>query len=528
MGIKSDWAGVTPFLLFAVMAFSWGDLLFGIDTGSFGALQVLPSWLRSFGDLNPTTGVYSSPTSRTSLMNAIVFVGSFIGCAIFEPICERWGFKVCIMLAGVVQVIAVIVELTATNWIVFTVGRIIAYIGVGLVENATPGYCSEVSPAAIRGFMSGSMTVLVTVGNTIGVGMSLPFATEMGRIGWIIPTAIQLLPALGILAMVPFCPESPRWLISKGRDAEGLASLNRLRHKRDVDSGITAIECDALIAAVQESRMVEKGRWIDLLSKKYRRRTVIVLLLFCFYQTTGGGFVNVYGPTFYRQMGLGSKVFVYATLGQGIGIVSTIIAILLIDKLGRRLPIITGATMLVVCNVLIGTLGPKPNITAVEQNVVVASLILLLSGVKISFQCNAFLMTSEMGGVRMRKKFMGFGTTVDVIYRIVFTAVVPFFLNDPLYMGARFAFVMGGFALASWFFAVLMVPETSGRGLEEMDELFAMNMWPWEWKNAKTTGLGSTITALEMGRDVEMMEDVKDKLAVEHAENTNGAVPTLR
>ena len=70
---------------------------------------------------------------------------------------------------------------------------------------------------------------------------------------------------------------------------------------------------------------------------------------------------------------------------------------------------------------------------------------------------------------------MGFGTTVDVIYRIVFTAVVPFFLNDPLYMGARFAFVMGGFAIASWFFAVLMVPETMGRSLEEMDELFAVS-----------------------------------------------------
>jgi SP family sugar:H+ symporter-like MFS transporter len=155
--------------------------------------------------------------------------------------------------------------------------------------------------------------------------------------------------------------------------------------------------------------MVEKGRWIDLLSRKYRRRTVIVALLFCFYQTTGGGFVNVYGPTFYRQMGLGSKVFVYATLGQGIGIVSTIIAILLIDKLGRRLPIITGASILVVCNILIGTLGPKPNITQVEQNVVVASLILLLSGVKISFQCNACESQSKMRYLLVRR------TTADYL-----------------------------------------------------------------------------------------------------------------
>jgi hypothetical protein len=196
-------------------------------------------------------------------------------------------------------------------------------------------------------------------------------------------------------------------------------------------------------------------------------------------------------------------------------------------------------------------------------------------------------MTSEMGGVRMRKKvspefdlssclflvdhaselvksthpqFMGFGTTVDVIYRIVFTAVVPFFLNDPLYMGARFAFVMGGFAIASWFFAVLMVPETMGRSLEEMDELFAvsllrptldfsggrsrgraerdsedegprsfqMKLWPWQWRSAVTTGIGSRVRELEMGRDVEMDLNTKDKLAIEHVSEAGSNMKQIR
>ena len=92
------------------------------------------------------------------------------------------------------------------DWVVFTVGRIIAYLGIGIVENAAPAYCSEISPAGLRGFMTGSMTVLVTGGNLWGAGMSRAFATEEGRIGWIVPVAIQLLPALMILAMVPFTP----------------------------------------------------------------------------------------------------------------------------------------------------------------------------------------------------------------------------------------------------------------------------------------------------------------------------------
>lgn len=72
MGWREDWSAVTPMLILAVVAFSWGDLLFGIDTGSFGALQVLPSWLRDFGQYDAATDTYISPIERRSLMNSIV------------------------------------------------------------------------------------------------------------------------------------------------------------------------------------------------------------------------------------------------------------------------------------------------------------------------------------------------------------------------------------------------------------------------------------------------------------------------
>jgi hypothetical protein len=92
--------------------------------------------------------------------------------------------------------------LTAPNWGAFTAGRVVAYIGVsdfhpfeeipliprqvGLVQNASPGYCSEVSPSQLRGFMNGTMTVIATIGNVIGVGVSVPYTQELRRIGWIV------------------------------------------------------------------------------------------------------------------------------------------------------------------------------------------------------------------------------------------------------------------------------------------------------------------------------------------------------
>lgn len=503
MGWKDGWSSVTPLLVVAVLAFSWGDILFGIDTAAFGSLQVLPAWLNDFADYNEETGEYVTPSSRSSIMNAIVFVGAFAGCAAFEPITERWGFKITIYVAGALQVIAVILELTAQEWVQFTVGRVIAYAGVGLVENASPGYCSEISPAALRGFMSGSMTVLVTLGNTIGASVAIPFVNEERSLGWMIPVAIQFLPAVGIFAMVPFCPESPRWLVSKGRDEQALKNLNRLRPQRDVQAGLTVIEIEAVKHAVEESRRIEQGQWIDLFNKKYRRRTMIVLLLFLFYQTTGGQFVNVYGPTFYRLFGLGDLIFTFAAVGHGVGVVATLIGILLVDRVGRRPLLIFGATVLVICNFVVGTVGPRDNLSTSQVNGIVACMILILTSVKISFQANSFLMTSEMGGVRMRKKFMGFGTSIDVIYRFVFILVIPYLLQEPLNMGARFAYVMGFFAACGWIFAVFFVPETKGRSLEEMDELFDMNLWAWQFNKAETKGVGRRVADVEHGMETE-------------------------
>jgi MFS family permease len=82
-------------------------------------------------------------------------------------------------------------------------------------------------------------------------------------------------------------------------------------------------------------------------------------------------------------------IFIYQTIGQGVGVVVSGIGIALVDKIGRRPLLITGVLILLICNILIGSLGPKvPNITQTEQGVVIASIILLLSGLKLSFQLN--------------------------------------------------------------------------------------------------------------------------------------------
>lgn len=120
--------------------------------------------------------------------------------------------------------------------------------------------------------------MVTALGNLWGAGMSRAYATEHGDKGWIIPTAVQLIPAILLLVLVPFTPESPRWLILKGRKEEAKKSLDRIRPAADVRSGATQVEADILEKAILHDEE-RQGSWLDLLRRRYIRRTWVSFVL---------------------------------------------------------------------------------------------------------------------------------------------------------------------------------------------------------------------------------------------------------
>jgi MFS family permease len=317
------------------------------------------------------------------------------------------------------------VEMTAHHWAQFSVGRIITYSAVGMVENAVPAYNAESCPAGVRGLLSGGIMTVTALGNLWGAGMSRAYSTEQGDKGWMIPVAMQFIPAVGLLLLVPFTPESPRWLILKGRKAQAKAVLDKIRPKRDVDSGATAAEADALEQLVEESLANEKGSWLDIFRGNYLRRTwvsdarlatptmsssdsrlQISMTLFVLEQTNGNQFVLSYGATFYVQQGLGAMSFTYNIIGQVIGTIGCAAGVLLTDTTGRRPLFIFGSALTTFFLYLASGLGTISNPNQSETNMILACFMLLPAFCRISATNNAFLTGAEIGGVRMRKKIM--------------------------------------------------------------------------------------------------------------------------
>ncbi|KAL1866974.1 hypothetical protein VTK73DRAFT_4443 [Phialemonium thermophilum] len=493
MSASKAWRHLTPYLVFNCLVFLQGAILFGIDTGSFGSLQALPSFLRRFG-VKDAKGVYGLPATRKALMNSLPWIGKIFGCGSADDFIDRLGYKKTMYAVAAIQIVALIIEMTAHEWIQFSIGRIVAYYAVGVVENAVPAYNAESAPAGARGLMSGSIMMVTGLGNLWGAGMSRAYSTTLTNKGWLIPVAMQFIPAIIMLLLVPFTPESPRWLILKGRKDEAKRVLDKIRPKKDIDSGATAAEADTIEQLIQESLATEQGSWLDIFRGNYLRRTWISCTLFVLEQMNGNQFVQSYAATFYVQRGLGAKSFTYNMIGQVVGVVGCGVGLVLFDITGRRPLFITGAFVLTLLLYLASGLGTIKNPNDSEANMILASFMLLPAFTRISASNNAFLTGAEIGGVRMRKKIMAFGTMVDVVAAFLVTFVTPYLLPG---MGVKIGWIFGSVGLFSLFWGIFFFPELKGRSLEEVDELFAAKLWAWQFSKYQTHGKGHLLAVLE-------------------------------
>ncbi|KAJ9647499.1 hypothetical protein H2204_000128 [Knufia peltigerae] len=499
---RSDWHAVTPYMLYCCFVFNAGNVLFGIDVASFGSLQTLPSFLHQFGQLN-SKGEYALSTQRKSILNS----GEFS-----LPVEGSCSEKL---------------SIDCVYWIQFCVGRVLAYLAVGIVEPTIPMYQAEMAPAALRGFFAGNVQVLVHLGSIWGAGMSRAYAYEQGKRGWMVPVSMQMIPAVLLLIFTPFCIESPRWLLAHGRKDEALKAMNRVRPRAYEESGRTAREIDAIEQAIAESRSMNQGSWLDLFNRKYLRRTIIVTLMFFFQQTTGQQFANSYGPTFFKSMGLApDRLFAYSILIPLAGLCGCIIAVLTTDTIGRRTLCYIGAALATMFGALIGSVGSKPGAdnNTTDSNVVIASVILLNGVCKLGVASQCWLVGSEIGGIQMRKKLMGWGVAIDVLAAFLVTFFTPYLQAGPhVQLGAKVGYVFMGLAALSFFFFVLFMPELKGRSLEEVDELFERKLWAWQFSKAKTYGTGNQVTLIEDNGQELSVEAGKEQVTamhVDHAENT--------
>ena len=350
-------------VLIAIIAASAATII-GYDAGFIGGTVSLRSFQREFGlDL-------MSEAARTNVEANVVSVfqaGAFFGCLLFYPVGEVLGRKIGLVAAGFLLTFGAAISLisdSANGLGVIYAGRVLTGIGIGGCSGLAPIYVSEISPAQIRGKLVGCWEVSWQVGGIVGYWINYFVLQNIreGRPQWVIPFAVQLVPTVVFWALTFMLPESPRFLVAKGRIAQAKANLSSLTQLPETHPFYVQ-ELNSIRRNVEESlQATGRGFFAPVLAlfatRKMMYRLLLSTLLFMMQNGFGINAITYYSPTIFRSLGVqGDTAGLLSTGIFGLlkAAASVFWVFVLVDTLGRRVCLCYIAVPCSLCMWYLGT-----------------------------------------------------------------------------------------------------------------------------------------------------------------------------
>ncbi|KAI0882394.1 putative MFS sugar transporter [Annulohypoxylon maeteangense] len=450
-----------------------GSFLFAYDTGVIGGVLTLPSFQNDFGITKANQASVSS--NATSLLQA----GAFFSCFFVWPFTARFGRRWSITLASLIFNVGAIIQVINTHSLAaFYVARVISGVGVGMATVIIPMYSAEMAPKQIRGQLGSMFQFFFTLGVMTsywvdyGVSQHLRSTTQQ----WQIPIGLQLVPG-GILGLgMLLTKESARWLAKSGRREEAMESLIWVRGE---DNDKVKEEFSEIIAGIEEEERITEGLTLkECLFPANRFRFIIVITLQIGVQLTGNTSLAYYAPQIFKAVGAGDQSLLISGFFGVVKVVSCLFFLLfLVEKIGRRGSLIGGAFLMGAYMLIIACLtATHPPVASQPLTstgaAAVAMVYLEAMSYNISWGPVPWIYMSEIFPSRIREAGVAVGTATQWLFNFVFSQITPHAINN---IGWR-TFLM--FCIFNWAlvaYAWVVVKETKGKSLEEMEAVFGFN-----------------------------------------------------
>ena len=309
-----------------------GGMLYGYDIGVVsGALLFIQKSI----PMGPT---------ETGVIVGAVLGGGLLGTLIAGPACDRFGRRTMIAVASVIFILGVFCILLANSFLSLLLARLLLGIGVGVVAVAVPLYVAEMVPETSRGKYVTFFQLFLTFGIVAAYFVDMAF-TASGD--WRAMFAVVLIPAAIILFGIFRLPETPRWLVANNRIEQAQSVLQKMRTQDDSAK---------MLVEIKASLVDSSGSWGELLSRKLALPLFIAVSIAVLNQWTGINTFLQYAPDILKDTGLGSN-FASMLGSAGIGMVNflcTILAICLIDVVGRKPLLVIGVAGVVIFELFLG------------------------------------------------------------------------------------------------------------------------------------------------------------------------------
>lgn len=432
-----------------------GGLLFGYDTGVIsGAILFIKQ-------------EFSLSSAMQEFTVSSVLVGSVLGAGLGGWWGDRFGRRHTIIISAIVFGVGALLTAFAPSLFIFIAGRIIVGMGIGIASFISPMYISEVAPQSLRGTLVFLNQITLTFGILLSYFIDYLFTNVSGNWRWMLGLAI--VPALALGFGIAKMPNSPRWLVMKGKGAKARQVLTKIRGTQEVNEELEEIH-DSL-------KTERSSSWSDLLTPTLRIPLTIGVGLAIFQQVTGINTVIYYAPTILQFAGIksaGSSILVSTGVGA-VNFLFTIVGCWFVDRAGRRPLLLVSLTGMAISLVLLGGAFALPQLASSLGIAVAIVLMLYVASFAIGLGPVFWLLIAEIYPMNVRSKAMSVATMANWGANLLVAAT---FLSIVQLLGRAGAFwLYAVLTLISVFFAYKLIPETKDRTLEQIQEQLNNHTW---------------------------------------------------
>src|SRR5215217_4977617 len=445
----------------AVIA-TFGGLLFGYDTGVIN------------GALEPMSKQLSLSAFQVGVVAAILLLGAAVGAAVGGRLSDRWGRRTNILILACIFFIGTMGCVLSPNYEVLAFFRFVLGLAVGGASVTVPVYLAEISPYERRGSLVTRNEFMIVFGQFLAFVINAIIFQIWGELPgvWRYMLLVAALPAIALFVGMLRMPESPRWLVHTGRDRDALEVLKQVRSPERAEAELAEVH-----ELAEEEKQAQQGGWKDLAVPWIRRLLIIGIGLGVVQQLTGISSVMYYGTQSLEEAGFSNNAAVILNILNGVFSLSGLaVGISLMNRVNRRTMLMFGLTGTTTAHLLIGlsSLLLAPGIfRAYVILFFVVTFVFIMQG---TLGPLVWLMLSEIFPLEMR----GFGIGIAVFLLWITNFLVTLFFPTLVAgIGISYTFFVFAFIGAlSFVFVWMMVPETRGRSLEELEEQFRQHGTP--------------------------------------------------
>jgi SP family galactose:H+ symporter-like MFS transporter len=439
-------------ILIALVA-ATGGLLFGFDTGVIsGALPFLrQNWRLTDGD--------------TEWVTTSVLIGALLGAIFSGKLSDSIGRKRMIIVNAVIFGIGAAGSAAAGSVALLIVMRVIIGVAIGITSYVAPMYIAEISPARRRGGLVTLNQLMITVGILVSYITDYLLSNDNNAASWRWMFLVGILPALVLLTGMFFLPETPRWLISKGRLDEGERVLKMVEDPDLVAETLANIRRETAEASMN------KGRATDVFKPWLRIPLIITVGIFFFQQFSGVNTIIYYSPIIFKMAGIGSNAasILPAIVIGVVNVLACLLSVFLLDRVGRRRLYIIGICGMIPSLALLGVcFHYKEALGSSLPVFAVLSIVAYIAFIAISLAPLGWLLISEVFPTSVR----GVGMSIGSLSHWGFNAIISFtFLKLVNGIGIAETFWMySGVCILGLWWGYYFIPETKGKSLEQIEE----------------------------------------------------------